>query len=190
MANPTGYDTELYTLGRGVLWMAPWVGSTPPAIGDYEDVGNAPDISIEPTEEILDHFSSRSGRKNKDKQVTLESGATFLFTIDSISVPNFKLFLAGKLSTTQPNKIHINMASSLEYGLRFISDNAEGQNYRLELWKAKVRAAGAYGFITDDWGSLAYTAEVLSDSTVGHELTLFGDLTFITTTTTTTTTAP
>jgi len=186
--NPTGYDTELYTLGRGILYLAAWSGSTPPDLADYEDVGNAPDVSLEPTEEILDHFTSRTGKKTKDKQVTLLSGATFLFTIDSISVPNFKLFLSGTLHSSG-HKIHINMATAAEYGFRFISDNAEGQNYRLELWKTKVRAAGAYGFISDDFGALSYTAEVLSDI-ANHTTSYFGDLTFVTTTTTTTTTSP
>ena len=188
MPNPTGYDTELYTLGRGILYLAEWSGSVAPVIGDYEDVGNAPDLSLEPTEEVLDHFSSRSGKKNKDKQVTLESGATVLFTIDSVSVPNFQKFLSGTLHANG-HKIHINMAASSEYGIRFISDNAEGQNYRLEIWKAKIRAAGAYGFIADEWGTLSYTAEVLDDST-NHTTSYFGDLTFVTTTTTSTTTSP
>lgn len=186
MAVPTGYDTDLYTLGRGVLWLGAWVGTTPPVIGDYTDVGNAPDCSLEPTEEVLDHFSSRSGTRSKDKQTSLESGATVLFTIDSISVENFRLFLAGT-TDTRGITISINQNLSAEYGMRFISDNAEGQNYRLEIWKAKIRAAGAYGFIAEDWAALSFTAEVLSDST-NHTTSEFGDLTFVTTTTTTTTT--
>lgn len=185
MPVPTGYDTELYTLGRGILYLAAWVGSTPPSLGDFRDVGNAPDVSIEPTEEVLDHFSSRSGRRSKDKQVTLESGATVLFSIDTVDVPNFQLFLAGTLHANG-HKIHINMAPNTEWAVRFISDNADGQNYRLEIWKCKIRAAGAYGFISDEFATMAYTAEVLDDST-NHATSTFGDLTFVTTTTTTTT---
>jgi len=188
MPVPSGYDTELYTLGRGVIWLAAWSGSVAPVLGAYKDVGNAPDFSLEPTEEVLDHFSSRSGKKTKDKQTTLESGATALFTIDSISVENFRLFLSGT-TDTRGTTISLNTSLSAEYGLRFISANAEGQNYRLELWKCRIRAGGAYGFISEDWGSLSYTAEVLSDST-NHATSEFGDLTFVTTTTTSTTTSP
>ena len=60
-------STTLYQLGKGIVYIAEWSGATPPDPGDYEDVGNSPRFEVEVSEEKLDHFSSRSGVRLKDK---------------------------------------------------------------------------------------------------------------------------
>ena len=82
MAVRTPHDTELYTLGRGILSIAEWSGAGP---GEYSDVGNCPRFEVNLTEEQLEHFSHRSGLKTKDKVVTLEVGYSLSFDLDEIS---------------------------------------------------------------------------------------------------------
>ena len=59
-------STTLYTLGKGILTIDVWAGVTPPT-PPLVDVGNCSSFEAEVTEEVLDHFSQRSGVRSKDK---------------------------------------------------------------------------------------------------------------------------
>lgn len=179
----TSPNTTLYTLGKGVLEIAIWSGAAP---GAYSDVGNCPSMNVLVDEEVLEHFSSRSGAKVKDKEVTLEVGYSGEFDLDEISVANLKMFLRGTLSATG-HKIHAAQALTLEYALKFTSDNAAGPNEIWEFWKAKIKPRGAFSLIGDDWSTLQFAVEGLAD-TANHATSPYFDVTYVTTTSTTTTT--
>ena len=172
-------STSLYALGRGILSIAEWVGETPPSEGDYEDVGNSPRFEVEVTEEKLEHFSSRSGLKVKDKIVTLETGYMLNFDLDEISVANLAKFLKGTLSGS--NVILANTALSKEYGCKFISDNPVGENETWEFWKVQLSPGAAFNLISDEWSLMSFTGEGLADET-GHPTSPFFTVTFATTT--------
>ena len=176
-ANPS---TTLYTLGKGVLEIAEWNGSP----GAYADVGNCPSMNVLVEEEVLEHYSSRSGTRVKDKEVTLEVGYTAEFDLDEVSVNNLKMFLRGTLSATG-HKIHAAQALATEYAVKFTSDNAAGPNEIWEFWKAKIKPRGAFSLIGEDWSTMEFTLEGLAD-TANHATSPYFDVTFVTTTTTTT----
>ena len=143
---------------------------------------------MEVTEEKLEHFSSRTGTKTKDKSVILETGYNVNFDLDEVSVANLQVYLKGTLSGTR--KILANTALENEYALKFVSDNPAGQNQTWEFWRCKLSPGGAFGLISDEWGLLTFTGEGLAD-TANHPATPYFDVTFATTSTTTTsTTAP
>ena len=177
----TSHNTELYTVGRGIMSIGDWVGSTPPTI--FNDMGNAISIDVELTEDVMDHFSTRQGLKTKDKVVIIQSGYTVSFVLDEIAIRNLRMFLKGTMSGA--NVIMANTALSAEYAIRFISANATGPNQTWEFWKAKISPNGTFSLISDDWSQLSFVAEGLADE-AGHSTSPYFNVTFATTTTTTT----
>ena len=173
---PASPSTELYTLGKGTLWIAEWSGGSP---GAYEDVGNCPSMEVEVTVEKLDHFSSRSGAKNKDKTVVIESGYKVNFSLDEKSNKNLALFLMGSVDG---NTVHALTSATKEHAIKFKADNAAGPNDIWEFWKAGISPGGAVPLITDDWLSLSYVAEGLAD-VANHVSSPYFDVTGTTTTT-------
>ena len=174
------HSTSLYQLGKGVLSIAEWDGVTPPSPGDFVDVGNCPRFEVNVTEEKLDHFSSRSGVRLKDKTVTLEIGYTADFDLDEVSLKNLAMFLRGSIAGAV-----ISAATALdkEYALKFISDNAAGENEKWELWRCRMTPGGAFNLISDDWSLMTFAGEGLAD-TAHHANTPYFDVTYVTTTTT------
>lgn len=57
--------------------------------------------------------------------------------------------------------------SAVRGRIRFIGDPARGPVYEVIIWRASVRADGAIGFISDEYGSWSLTGECESDA-VNH----------------------
>lgn len=147
-----------YTLGKGVLSIAVYGSST------FTDLGNCPSLEIEPSEETLDHFSSRSGARSKDKTVTLEKGYGLTLNLDEASIENLSLFL--RATHTGNSEIQGLMAADdLEHIIKFVSANATGPDYTWIFHRVKITPAGALGLITDEWQEMSMTAEGLEDTT-------------------------
>ncbi len=157
-SNPS---TTLYTLGRGIMSIGEWAAESPP--GSYDDVGNCPRMEVEVTEETLEHFSSRSGTRVKDKEVTLETGYTLNFDLDEMSVANLAKFLRGNVSGAKSHIILANQNLNSEHAIKFISDNATGPNEKWEFHKCKLTPGGAFSLIGDEWSLLSFTGEGLAD---------------------------
>jgi hypothetical protein len=94
-------SADNYSLGRGVLYF----DKKDPDTGLYtgeRDLGNTPAFSVTLALEKLDHFSSRSGLKAKDKTVVVQVTPTFTFTLDEVNSENMAmLFMASVATTTQ-----------------------------------------------------------------------------------------
>lgn len=181
MAILSSPNVQLYTLGRGILYIGEWDSTTPPQ--SWVDLGNCPKMDVEVTEEVLEHYSYRSGLKTKDKVIVLESGYTCSFDLDEISLANLKIFLKGTLAAGG-HIIRANTALSKEYALLFRSNNPneDGENQKWEFWRAKLTPAGAFSLIADDWMKLSFKAEGLSDIT-NHPESPYFDVMIGTTTT-------
>jgi len=54
--------------------------------------------------------------------------------------------------------------TTLRAFIRFISDPAEGRKREFQIWKATLRADGAIGLITEEWGQISLLGEVESDA--------------------------
>lgn len=176
-------STELYSLGKGILSIGEWVGATPP--GSLTDVGNSPRFEVEVTEERLEHFSSRSGTRQKDKIVVLETGYTVNFDLDEISIANLQKFLKATLSGS--NVLYANTVLDKEYALQFVSDNPVGENSTWLFHRVQLNPGAAFNLISEEWQLLTFEGEGLSD-TANNPDSPFFTVTFATTTTTTTTT--
>jgi hypothetical protein len=177
-ANP--HSTTLYQLGKGILYIAEWNGSTPPDVGAFSDVGNCPRFEVEVSEEKLDHYSSRSGVKQKDKTVTLEIGYTVNFDLDEVSIGNLARYLRGTLTGSKINAL---TALDKEYALKFVSDNPVGENEKWEMWRVRLTPGGPFNLISDEWNVMSFSGEGLADTT-NHAISPYFDVSWFTTTTT------
>lgn len=93
-------DPENYTLGKGVVYFDKKNLTTGLYSGE-RDLGNSPEFSFNIALEKLDHFSSRSGIKAKDKTITSQVTPGVTFTLDELSKENFALLTLGEVSSVQ-----------------------------------------------------------------------------------------
>ena len=95
--NTPNTKTENYVFGRGVCYFAPFDANNRP-LGE-RDLGNVPGLTLTVTTEKTEHFSSRTGLKKKDLDITISVAFNSKATIEDISAENLALFLAGSSAT-------------------------------------------------------------------------------------------
>lgn len=178
---PSAPSVDNYAIGKGILSIGEWSGTTPP--GSYVDLGNAPSIEVEPTVERLPHYSSRAGFKTKDKNPITQTEYNVNFDLDEISAVNLNKFLLGTLSGT--NIVQALQGANKEFALKFVSDNPLGPNQTWEFHKVTLSPNGAMQLIGDEWMTMSFTGEGLSD-VANNADSPYITVTFVTTTTTTT----
>jgi len=147
---------ENYTLGRGEVHFARFVGATQEPAGERY-IGNTPELSLTIEQEVLDHFNSDHGIREKDESIALQVNRTGSFTTDNIKPPNVALFFFGTESTVT------------EVGETVVDETilAVEQGLTYQLGISTTRPAGAKGIVgdTDDSNSAgAFTVQAYNDS--------------------------
>lgn len=178
----TNPSTSLYSLGKGVVTIAEYDDNG--VLGTYIDVGNAPEFNLELSEEKLEHYSSRSGAKKKDEEVTIQVGYMINFVLDEFSVANLVKYVRG--TQVGSYQITANTALTKKYAVRFTSDNAHGPNNIWNFHKCTLKPNGPLNLISDEWNTMPFTGEGIAD-TEGHPESEYFTIDYVTTTTTTTT---
>ena len=173
-------NTGNYCIGKGKLYIAEWVGDTPPT--EWTDLGNAPSVEIEHAIEKLPHYASMSSFKLKDKNIILQKDYTVNFALDEMSAYNVQIFLQA---TRSGGTLHALHGSETEFALKFV---AAGPNRTYEFWKMTLTPNGALSLIGEEWMQMSYTGEGLADSD-NHVDSPYYDVRWTTTTTTSTTTS-
>lgn len=86
-----------YTIGGARLWFNEDVDLTltPPRRKGWRDLGNVVDHSFETEKEVLDHFSTKTGSRKKDRSVNREISESLVVTLDELSTLNMKNFFRG-----------------------------------------------------------------------------------------------
>lgn len=86
-------DTGEYTLGRGIVYLAPLISDLP---GAFRDIGNATELNVNVETETLEHQSSRQGLAVIDKEIVVSQKMAITLTFDSINFQNLALFFSGE----------------------------------------------------------------------------------------------
>lgn len=85
-----------YVLGRGRLYFAPFqTGTQTPSHLRY--IGNTSEINISISSDILAHYSSESGVREKNDSVTVQTERTGSFVTDNVDADNLALFFFGSV---------------------------------------------------------------------------------------------
>jgi len=184
MSYPTSPDTSLYLIARGKMYAGAWVGSTPPNFDTgLTELGNVNDCSLQPNEELLDHFSTQEGVRTKDLTITLEESYTLEFELDEISLFNLKMFFRA---TQSGNELRAMQALSTNYAVKIVQSNplSGGPVLTWKCWKVKLTPNGPFSLITsgEDWSVMSFTGEGLAD-TANHASSPYFSITYATTTT-------
>lgn len=88
-------DTREYTIGKGVVYIK--LASDP--ANTWRDLGNCPDFKTTLEKEMLEHFSSRSGLKKKDRDLLIGQRVKWSCTLENVNKDNLELFLLSTSPT-------------------------------------------------------------------------------------------
>jgi hypothetical protein len=80
-----------YYVGKGIVYWTPDGGAE-------RDVGNVPQFEFTPAVELLDHNSSRTGVKTRDRRVVTQKTGTLRMVMDEWNAPNLALMLMGDIT--------------------------------------------------------------------------------------------
>jgi len=86
-------STENFVLGKGVPYFSRKLDD-----GSYEgerDLGNTTDMTLSSDVKFIEHYSSRSGMKQKDKKIAEQVDAKISFTLDEVNTDNLALWAMG-----------------------------------------------------------------------------------------------
>lgn len=95
MAAEQGIVTNNYTLGRGEVHFARFRTGTQIPKG-FRYIGNTPEFSLTIEQEVLDHFNSDHGIREKDESIALQVNRSGTFTTDNINIANVAMFFFGE----------------------------------------------------------------------------------------------
>lgn len=134
-----------------------------PTGGVERDLGNAPEFELTPAVEKLDHFSSRAGVRSKDRSVVTEKTLTARIVLDEFTTENVQLGLMGGdiTTTTDGDEFGIFEDSEITGALTFTGTNDIGAKVHLLLPDVSFGPSGSLNLISDEWGQIELTAEVL-----------------------------
>lgn len=147
-----------YYVGRGV------VEFKKDGQSDWRDLGNVSVFELVPAVEKLDHFSSRTGVRTKDKSIVLEKSMTVRIVTDNITPHNLELALLGDTPVAGSGgdySLNIFKNSEIAGEIRFTGANDYGPKVNIHLPDVSLIPSSAIGFISDEWGQIELTGEVL-----------------------------
>ena len=182
MTLPTSPSTTLYTVGRGILYIGEWSGSTPPI--SLTDIGAVSGLTVKVLETKQNKYKFRSGVKVKDGIVVMIFDYSLSFVADEKSIFNLKAFLKASLHGT--NVLYAGMSLTKEYQIRFRADNLVGYNEVWEFHRVSLSPGNDANLIADDFSKLVFIGEGIPDYTYHSEDPFFDVIEGSTTTTTST----
>lgn len=155
----TSPSTNNYYVGKATIsWQAG-------GVGDFRDLGNVPECEFSFNVNKLDHFSSRTGVKSKDKSVVIEKSATIRMVLEEITAANMALALGGTVYTDSDGNLSFGLMSenAQEGVLKIIGTNEIGQKVNW-IGTVSFSPSGSFNPISEEWGSVEATGEILVDA--------------------------
>lgn len=147
-----------------------WIGKgtcTFQATGETaaRDLGEVEAVEFTPSIEKLDYLSNRSGVRKKVKTVIVEKGGSLRVVMGEITAKNLALAVAGSVSTNTAGQeqVEILANNSVEGVFTITGTNEIGQMVDAVFNKVSFSPEGSVNFISDEWGNLEVTGDVLAD---------------------------
>lgn len=161
----TAPNTSNYYIGKGIVSFKKSGDST------YRDLGNVTIFEFQPNITKLDHFSSRTGVKTKDRTVVTEKSATINLTLEEWTIENLQLALMGdqpeQVSSAENSIFNIFASNQISGALRFVGTNDVGPRFQWDLNDVAFTPGKSVNPISEGWGALELVGDVLADSTTG-----------------------
>lgn len=162
MSGPTliAPNTANLMIGKGICSFKKTGGA------DYVDLGNVTEVVLTPDLTTLEHFTSRAGVKQKDLTVVLEKKSSLKFVMEEFTPHNVGLMLLGAVDEAAVGGPEVDIFSeSLVTGaFKFVGTNDIGPKWTMDLYNISILPSGDFGLITDEWGNMEITADVLAST--------------------------
>lgn len=157
---PTAPDIRNYTIGKGKT-------SFKPTGGEYRELGNTPEFEFTPAIEKLEHFSSRSGIRNRDRTEVLSKSGSLRIVTDEWDPKNVAMAVLGSIDTNTDglDVIQIFSETAVSGSIKFEGTNDVGQKYTWEFLKVDFIPGSGINLISDEWGTLELSGDVSADET-------------------------
>lgn len=146
-----------YTVGKGRVQIRV-SGET-----NFRDIGNCPEFEFTPTIEKLEHFSSQTGVKSKDRTVVLSKAGTLRIVFEEMTAENLRLALlssAPALQSGGDQELEIFAASSITAEVKFIGTNDVGPKWEYYFRQCDFIPSSGLQLISDEWLSVEITGDV------------------------------
>jgi hypothetical protein len=155
-------DVENTFIGKGI------VKFMTEADTDFRDLGEVPEFEFTMTADPLDYFSSRIGIRTKVRTVTKTKSATVRIVMSELSADNLALYLMGTAAAAVPPDatytIDIFALTEIRGSIRFVGTNDIGAKVQYDFPIVSIRPSASFSPISEEWGQMEITAEVLADS--------------------------
>ena len=157
---PAAPSIDNYYIGKGKVYWTPDGGAE-------RELGNVPEFEFTPALEKLDHYSAQAGVRTKDRSVVLEKSATVRIVMEEWSVENLRMALMGGTAADDGSgnmTFALLAVDELRGALRFEGANSVGPKVTFDLPLVAFTPSSAISPITDEWGTLELTGEVLTSA--------------------------
>ncbi len=160
MADHPSPDIRNYFIGKGIVSILTAEDS------DWRDVGNVPVFEFTPNVTKLDHFSSRTGIKKKDRTVVTEQSGSLKIVMEEWTMQNLRLALMGAISQDSQTNDEIDILSEpiINAQVKFVGTNDVGPRFQVILNSVDFTPSATINPLTDEWGQIEVTGDVLADA--------------------------
>lgn len=143
--------------------------------GSLQTFGNIVTGSFSSDITFLDHFSSKTGTRLKDRSIVQEIAVSINLTVDEPTASLLNYFVLGSLSGTGAQR-SINPYSALEREgagrLYAVSDT--GNEFYWDISRCSVKPDGEFSYNDEDWSEFSFIVDVLPNT--GAPNALYGSL--------------
>ena len=151
-------NVDNYYVGKGVVSISLDEGAT------WRDVGNVPEFEFTPEVDRLDHYSSRTGVRTKDRSIVIEKSGAVRIVMEEWTADNLALILMGSAGASDVDTgaitIDVLAASQIVAAVRFVGMNEVGPRLTLEFPRVDFAPSGSINPISDEWGQIEIEGEV------------------------------
>jgi hypothetical protein len=159
MPSPTilSPNTGNYQVGKGI------VSFKKEGSAVFRDLGDVESMAINPSMKTLDHFSSRTGVKSKDRSIVLEKAAAVKIVMSEITADNLALMFLGTVddSAVGGPTVEVFDQDAVSGWLRFVGTNEVGAQLTMDLYNVSFTPSGNFDLISTEWNKMEATADIL-----------------------------
>jgi hypothetical protein len=146
----------------------------------YLYLGNVVTGEISSDITFLDHFTTKTGSRTKDRSVIQEISVAYNFTLDEPDINNMNFFMLGGAVTSvtgPPVKKTFKPFTNLERngGALIAGVSDTGNEWVWKIRKSTMKPDGAFSYNSEDWSQFSFILDVLSNAAEDDD-TPFGDM--------------
>jgi len=153
---PASPNIENYAIGKGKIAVSLDDGA------NWRHVGNVTTFAFTPELEKLEHFSSMTGVKTRDRTVIISKKGTLKMTMEEWTAANLALALLGvvEANTAGNDEFGIFTENAVHCQVKFIGTNEIGPRYQVVFPAVDIIPSGEINFLSDEWGAIEVEGEV------------------------------